>query len=130
MKTFQILLLFFVTCFPQIASAYDQTIFPIELSYDTGIEHKYTFKDDGEYILKTSPNEARGYPGGSESGAYSFSSAKGKLIIVLNDGAQIRFKLPNKLNKGESIEVIGMVYSTDGTPRFPDEEMPILLKKI
>lgn len=111
-------------------AASEVSLFPLELAYDSGIEHTFTFKKDGNYVLVTAPNEARGYEGGVVKGTYTFEASADRGTILFEDGGKIKFAIPKALPKGETIEVIGMVYDNKGTPRFPDEEMPVFLKKL
>ena len=110
--------------------ALDATLFPIQMSYDTGIDHTFVFRKDGSYTLETAPNEARGYAGGRDEGTYSFESTKHAVTISLDDGRKIRFLLTKAPDAGDTLEVTGMVYGKSGQPRFPDEKMPILIKKL
>jgi len=120
----------FLQLFTNTSRAATDTIFPLELSYDTGISHIYRFQPSGHYTLILEPNEARGYEGGSSSGTYTFKpNSKGGGTISLKEGGQIKFSLAGKLLPGKSIEATGMVYAKNGSPRYP-EDMSILIQKL
>jgi hypothetical protein len=120
----------FSLIFINTSRASSDAIFPIELSYDTGISHVYRFQPSGHYTLILEPNEAHGYEGGSGSGTYTFKpNSKGEGTISLKEGGQIKFSLAEKLLPGKSIEATGMVYDQNGSPRYP-EDMPILIQKL
>ena len=116
--------------FTNTSRASTDAIFPIVVSYDTGISHVYRFQPSGHYTLILEPNEAHGYEGGSGSGTFTFKpNSKGGGTIRLKKGDQITFRLSEKLLPGKSIEATGMVYDQNGSPRYP-EDMPILIRKL
>jgi len=106
-----------------------KSLFPIELSYDTGLGHIYRFQPNGRYTVKFEANEARGFGGGSDSGSYIFKPAKDGGTILFKDGGKIRFRLPKIPTPGKTVQASGMVYDPSGTPRFAGE-MTIEIKKL
>jgi hypothetical protein len=109
--------------------AVDESLFPIELSYDTGIEHIYRFQPKGRYTVKFEANEARGFAGGSDSGFYIFKPAKDGGTIVLQDGSKIVFRLPKIPTAGKSVQASGMVYDPSNKARFT-KDITITIKKL
>lgn len=107
----------------------DESIFPIKLSYDTGISHIYSFEENGRYSLVFEANEARGFEGGTSRGSFTFEAdSNGGGTLLLQNGSKITFRMNKKLASGESIETEGMVYDESGSARYL-EAMPILIER-
>lgn len=113
------------------ASAADQSIFPIQISLDAkGVFRIYRFQPDGSYTATFEANEARGFPGGTDSGTYVFKSSKTGGTIILKDGAKLRFKLSEAPSNGKSVQTTGMLYDPKGTPAEFGADMSIEIKKL
>lgn len=128
MKTVFASLLAFALMIPALY-ALDETLFPMEIAYDTGIEHVYRSEKNGKYSVKFLPNEAQGFKGGVDSGTYKFKPEKGGGTIILENGAKIQFRLPKAPEKGQTVTATGSVKDPSGNSRYPSD-FPISIKKL